>query len=663
MRPPLSTVPLLLPVTGFAAGILSGVLVPTPLLPVATLILTVIFIIRRLPPGWILSGFATAGAVCWSLSLPTGRFPDKLPYGSSLAGEVTDIRLLQRGNILTLELESAILKNGTVINLNGAKVEAFINNFHSSVLPGDRVIIRNWNRMENRLTVLPGDYDNSGIKRRSGISATIFIPPDKISRTDGGSPMKRWFFQQREKLVDNILKSGLNSETSHFLIAVLAGDTSFIGENTRNLFVSSGMAHTLALSGTHIAIISFFFSIILFPVKKTGLRMVYLTLLLAFLWFYALLTGLSYPVTRSVVMATAVSLAVMTGHRNQSFNFLLLSALIILVFSPSALFSLSFYLTFCSICSILLILPAIRTVREKSVAGHRLLCFLMIPIAAMLGCGPIIALEMNIFTPYFLLLAYPGQIMVMLIMSGGLIVTVLSYFNIYTDSGCGILDWMYRILERMMSFVESMDNSIIRVEEFPVASALLLLSVPFIIAGWGKYRRKVWLYCLTGVISGAIFISATTESIPVPEKSSHIICENRTTYIALKDKSTLSILNTDNEANRREMNIHKFTISHRGFIERNGITEIKTPSGWSGKVFRNGKCCFFLTDSLVPYGEKFRIDTLIVCRGFTGNITETISRLSPSVVRLSPDLDIRRRKRYLKELNKQPPLSRAAVDA
>ena len=68
--------------------------------------------------------------------------------------------------------------------------------------------------------------------------------------------------------------------------------------------------------------------------------------------FYALISGMSTPAVRSLIMIFIYMLAIFLGRRDQWLNSLAIAAFIILLYKPSALFDISFQLSFMAVLTI-----------------------------------------------------------------------------------------------------------------------------------------------------------------------------------------------------------------------------------------------------------------------------------------------------------------------
>ena len=160
----------------------------------------------------------------------------------------------------------------------------------------------------------------------------------------------------RRILTSNIINK-LGSIDGGITSALITGDKSSIPSNIRDVFVKSGTAHILAVSGLHMTIISsilylFFFKLMLYlqclflcinPRKISAC----ITILLTF--FYLAISGFSSSAIRSFIMTTICLISMTLGRGLLSMRNISVSAFIILLFDAGSLFSISFQLSFSAV--------------------------------------------------------------------------------------------------------------------------------------------------------------------------------------------------------------------------------------------------------------------------------------------------------------------------
>ncbi|HID29892.1 MAG TPA: DNA internalization-related competence protein ComEC/Rec2, partial [Desulfobacterales bacterium] len=183
--------------------------------------------------------------------------------------------------------------------------------------------------------------------------------------------------------------------------ALLIGDRSEVSSETRDVFSRIGTSHLLAISGLHIGMVATLaflgFRFVLarsqrillaaWATKGAALLSVFPVL------FYGFLAGMSPSTQRAVIMVTVFLVALLFEREKDPVNTLALAALVILIIGPTALFEISFQLSFAAVFAILYVLehlPFVGALRRSPITlSKRFGLFLLVSSAAILGTLPI----------------------------------------------------------------------------------------------------------------------------------------------------------------------------------------------------------------------------------------------------------------------------------
>ncbi|MBK6679308.1 MAG: ComEC/Rec2 family competence protein [Ignavibacteriales bacterium] len=133
-------------------------------------------------------------------------------------------------------------------------------------------------------------------------------------------------------------------KTAAILRGLIIADRTEIDEDVITGYVNTGIAHILAVSGFNVAII-YLLTLLLLQKFRHKNRLFELVLRLFVLFFFLVITQFQTTVVRAVLMFTVHSLLFYSGRLNNRWNTLAITALIILVFNPQDLFSVSFQLS------------------------------------------------------------------------------------------------------------------------------------------------------------------------------------------------------------------------------------------------------------------------------------------------------------------------------
>lgn len=175
------------------------------------------------------------------------------------------------------------------------------------------------------------------------------------------------------------------------LEALLLGADGRLDRKTDLQFQKTGLYHLLAISGAHVAVVTFlFYSLLgLFIARK---RTIHLILLLALI-FYALLVEGQPSVFRAVLMTSLFLLGRLLSADVNLLNTLALSALGLLLINPFSLEDIGFQLTFMATLSLILFFQPLLKFLPK--LPFRLSEMTALSLAAVAGTMPLIISNFN----------------------------------------------------------------------------------------------------------------------------------------------------------------------------------------------------------------------------------------------------------------------------
>jgi competence protein ComEC len=256
--------------------------------------------------------------------------------------------------------------------------------------PGNRIrfparlrLFRNFNN--------PGNYDYKGAMKLKGLTCAANVSDGtRIVRLGPGRlPFFRGLVEGLQRPVREFFRERLNPRSDALFRALILGERQGVTFALRESFNQTGLGHLLAVSGLHIGLVAgvafFLFKWILSRSYRLALSVDVRKLAALLTCFpvigYALLAGFQVSSQRAMIMVLAFLASLMLGREREVWSTLSLAGLIILLFDPNALFSVSFQLSFMAVIGILWLTPAIlkrlhrpvNTLTEKGPAGNRLL--------------------------------------------------------------------------------------------------------------------------------------------------------------------------------------------------------------------------------------------------------------------------------------------------
>lgn len=217
--------------------------------------------------------------------------------------------------------------------------------------------------------------------------------------------------QTVSSLLDSILPAGSSDELA-VAKALAIGDKSMLNAALKSRYQASGAMHLLALSGLHVGVVYAFLNAVMSIFGNSpAARAVKRTVILASLWAFALVSGLSSSICRAVTMITVYEICRTLNSDRDMLRSLAISALLICLFNPDAPFGIGFQLSFSAVTGIYFLFPKIKAALNCRSA---LLGYIWNTLALSISCqaatAPLAYLYFGSFPKYFMvtnLLAIP----------------------------------------------------------------------------------------------------------------------------------------------------------------------------------------------------------------------------------------------------------------
>ncbi len=170
------------------------------------------------------------------------------------------------------------------------------------------------------------------------------------------------------------LSGRIEAQTSEpqrsIITALMTGQRGQIVDENWQALRDSGLAHLLAISGLHVGMVAgvvFFFSRLLMacsvrlalhhPIKKYAAVFALLAAL-----FYTVLVGATIPTQRALLMTGLIMVAIMMDRSPFSLRLVAFAALVVLIFSPQSLTSVSFQMSFSAVVALICFYEWLRPV-------------------------------------------------------------------------------------------------------------------------------------------------------------------------------------------------------------------------------------------------------------------------------------------------------------
>ncbi|MDE6095738.1 MAG: ComEC family competence protein [Muribaculaceae bacterium] len=532
--------PFLIPLSALIAGILLEDYLEGPVwgfIPVAFALGLYLFILLRsktplnafkLNPFhkiWVFLLFSGIGYFAAFYHKPDVLDQTELNSVVGAEGEVIESKAYARGDVLKVQLYNLIFKSGETRECKNLKILLSTDGF--STKRGDIIIFK------GILSPISDDpnYHSDGYADRMNRKGYIYrakAASDDISLKGYNNSIYARSESWRDKIGIALEKSSLARQTSDFIAALLLADRSSLRQDVKDSFSNAGVAHMLALSGMHVAIIMGIIMGIFFPLAMAGWNIPRYWISVAGIWGFAFLTGLSPSTFRACVMATFVVISITFQRRRNAGNALLASSFIIILLDPSAIYDVGLQLSFLSVACILLFASQLNPVnRHSHPKMHAIVSAILVSLVATMGTWVLVSFYFKriplLFLPANLILLplLPLYMSVSILYTGFLMfgtdIRLLSY----------ILDKGYEIFISVIDKIISFGNYTL---EFQTTLPVIILwIIGILILGYAINKRKkiavtvtASLFLIGSVITAPILSSSPADSMIFQKKYDEI---------------------------------------------------------------------------------------------------------------------------------------------
>ena len=203
----------------------------------------------------------------------------------------------------------------------------------------------------------PGQFDSVLYYETQNISYRMVNASGTIKE------MPRWSYRETLAKVRDLLFASLETAGQTYAPiyeAMLLGDKSNLEAEVKDRYQMAGMLHMLAISGMHLSLLGMgCFSIL----QRMGASIpLGGSISVCLLFSYGILTGESAATMRALCMFVVVMGAKITGRTYDLLSAMSLSAVFLLINSPSYLFYSGFLLSFGCICGVGIVLPCLEQI-------------------------------------------------------------------------------------------------------------------------------------------------------------------------------------------------------------------------------------------------------------------------------------------------------------
>ncbi|MEO0091092.1 MAG: DNA internalization-related competence protein ComEC/Rec2 [candidate division WOR-3 bacterium] len=345
----------------------------------------------------------------------------------------------------------------------------------------------------------PNLVDYNQYYHKQGYLGNVFVTQSelKILKTKQGNrfmqyliiPLRHYFF----KTIDNFF----DGNEKDLLLGLLLGEKRGMSKSMKETFADAGVAHILAVSGLHVAILIGVMLLLLPIIRIRGVWQLIIIIIVIIL--YLSIVGFKASAFRAGLMALFASLGWFIERRYFPINGVFVSAIIILLISPQALTEISFQLSFLAVTAIILITDKIYKLFKETKMNDFIKRYIILPsivsFSASIGTAPII---LYYFFRYPALVVFANLLIVPLVGLAIPLGFIVTFFNLFFKPLAGIYANTLWLLLKLIILISEhfarLSWQMIRLGRPSILSIIIFYLIVSLILFWQNKRfRKISL--------------------------------------------------------------------------------------------------------------------------------------------------------------------------
>ena len=327
----------------------------------------------------------------------------------------------------------------------------------------------------------PHTFNYSLYLKNKGISHRVYVETYgwKLIGFKPDGFIRKLAFEVRDRLLNILRDNHVEGREFAVAAALLLGYVDDLDAGLRNDYAATGAMHILSVSGMHVGIIYIFLEFLLGFLNKNKIgRFLKAIFLLVFIWFYAMVTGLSPCVLRSAAMLSLPILGKSLNRSPNMYNIIAASMLFILAFDPFLILDVGFQLSYLAVTGIIILYKPIYDWYVTSAwLPDKIWSIMAVSIAAQLATLPITLYTFHQFPNYFMLTNIFVVPLSSLIIYVGILVLVVGYIPIVSVVCAKVFIFLVWSLNTVIHFIEQLPFSTIRGIFISTPEMLLLYMV------------------------------------------------------------------------------------------------------------------------------------------------------------------------------------------
>jgi len=423
------------------------------------------------------------------------------------------INFIKNNNKIIVQINSKVNSNkyydkyyGTIIQLNdrivNGKILVNAQLDKNNIVIGD-VIYLNTNFREIKKPINPYQFNYQKYLEKKQIYHQITINKNDYILINHINSINARINNLQKSINLSLKKYNFKKDELSIINAIILGQRKDISKELMNNYIGAGAIHILAVSGLHIGILLLILNFIFKPIEylKKG-KLIKVIIIIILLWSYAFIAGLSPSIIRATSMFTAISIGNNLNRKTSTLHSLFISLFILLLLNPLYIFQVGFQLSYLAVFSIVYFYPLfIKLYNPNFWLFRKLWQLFSISVSAQVGVLPLSLFYFHQFPSLFFASSMVIIPFLGLILSFGILVIILSVFNILPIALANIFSWIIHQMNLFIEFISNQESFLFKNISF---SIMMLITLYFIIISfyhfWNKPNSKTIKVVLASII-------------------------------------------------------------------------------------------------------------------------------------------------------------------
>lgn len=403
----------------------------------------------------------------------------------------------------------------------------------------------------------PFQFDFKKFYAQKNIFAQTFVNSNDwyASNHSKTNPILTLGFNIRLSLISICKQYFENQKVRGVVEAILFGYKDELDPDWKAVFSNTGVMHVLAVSGLHVGII--YKSLIwllnfLLPPKR--FKWFSVAIVIVSLFVYSLITGFSPSVSRASLMFGFLAVGQTLQRPLVSFNSVFSAGFLLLVINPNFIYDLGFQFSFSAVLGILLFSKPLSNIWiPNSWFLDKVWNLSTVSMSAQIGVFPISLYYFNQFPTYFILANLVVIPLVTLILYGGLLVVMMSWWEFMANSLSKIVESYVITTIDFVRWIESLSGSLINGITVDKLQILLLYTITGLMCYSIVKKSKIYTYFYIAIIFLFMLYDFRQSKITYQFHEIIVFDNNKSKFIGIKNNDKLTIILNGSEMNDQSL--------------------------------------------------------------------------------------------------------------